>query len=499
MKLERTENEFLGLIDLSIERYFHRPEYWRKNGRLFFSVYEANDFVAALGVKGARKAIEEARRRIRVAGFGEIEFNAQNPWSLEDAKNFERAGFDSITHYGGKPVPDLVARYAAGERCFDYAEVGPALMTRYAEYSKAGLPYYPSVSVGWDSTPRCRQEEPFPWRGSEADYPYTMTLTNCTASLFEKNLRQAKVFAEQDSKRPGVVYINAWNEYTEGCYLLPDNFEGDARLRAVRRVFSEENADYGSNAIKRVSYNRGHGEFGMGDLYYPKAFKKDSPVVLAIHGGGWSSGSKKSWEGVAEFFARELGLPVFNINYRLKSKQAKWPASGDDCITAARFLLSEDFTQVSGLAPRRIWLCGGSAGGHLALWAGLSLPAERVAGIVAISCIGDPAIDAAVHPDRYRFMRSADGLLRDADPQTLIGKGGPRVLLTHAQGDNVVPIESAMEFARTYRQFGNPCEFFSYPTNVVNGLAGHCIWQPGSKPHRLIWILEQRIRDFITQ
>lgn len=499
MKLERTSDEFLGLIDLSIKRYFRTPEYWRRNGKLFFSIYAAGEFVKSVGDAAAKDALLEARRRIRTAGLGEVEFNAQNPGSLDEAERFRNVGFDSLTHYSGKPVPRLDERYADGERRFDYGEVGPELGKRYAEYAKAGLPYYPSVSAGWDSTPRCRQEEPFPWRGTEADYPYTMTLTNCTASLLEKNLRQAKSFAEQDSKHPGVVYINAWNEYTEGCYLLPDNFEGDARLRAVRRVFGEEDAECGPCVTKRISYNQEHGEFGMGDLYYPKAFKKDSSVVLAIHGGGWSSGSRKSWEGVADFFVRELGLPVFNINYRLKSEQAKWPASGDDCITAAQFLLSEDFTRISGLAPRRIWLCGGSAGGHLALWAGLSLPAERVAGIVAISCIGDPAIDAAVHPDRYRFMYSSDGSLLNADPQTLIGKDGPRILLTHARGDNVVPIESAIEFARTYRQFGNHCEFFSYPTNVVNGLTGHCIWQPESEPRRLIWVLEQRIRDFITQ
>ena len=59
----------------------------------------------------------------------------------------------------------------------------------------------------------------------------------CTAALFEENLRVARKFAERDPSDPGFVYINAWNEYTEGCYLLPDNFVGDARLKAIRNVF----------------------------------------------------------------------------------------------------------------------------------------------------------------------------------------------------------------------------------------------------------------------
>lgn len=237
MKLERTPAEFLGLVDLSIERYFRRPEYWRRDGRLFFSIYDANVFVTSLGEDAARAALAEARRRVRAAGLGELEINAQNPWTMEDATRFKSVGFDSLTHYSGKPIRDLKSRYAAGERIFDYADVGEELKKRYDEFSKAELPYYPSVSVGWDSTPRCCHEEPFPWKGTASEYPHTMTLTNCTAALFGKYLSQARKFAEEDPKHPGVVYINAWNEYTEGCYLLPDNFEGDARLNAIRKVF----------------------------------------------------------------------------------------------------------------------------------------------------------------------------------------------------------------------------------------------------------------------
>ena len=247
-KLERTPEEFLGLIDLSIDRYFRHPEYWRHNGRLFFSIYNSKgskgrDFVTGLGPANAKAAIAEARRRVRAAGLGEIEFNIQNPTSLKEVETFKEVGFDSITHYGGKPIRDLNERFNSGETVFDYAEVGPELEKRYAEYADAALPYNPSVSTGWDSTPRCHLDEPFPWR--KGGYPYTMTFTNCTAALFEKNLRVARRFAERNPEKHRFVYVNAWNEYTEGCYLIPDNFEGDARLRAIARVFPENHAQQG--------------------------------------------------------------------------------------------------------------------------------------------------------------------------------------------------------------------------------------------------------------
>ena len=189
------------------------------------------------GLERTKAALAEARRRVRAAGLGEVEFNIQNPASPDEVASLKAAGFDSIMHYAGKPVRDLGTRFAAGEKVFDYAELGEGLAARNAAYANAALPYYPSVSTGWDSTPRCRLDEPFPWNAKNAEYPYTMTLTNCTAELFGKYLREARRFAERDPSHPGLVYINAWNEYTEGCYLLPDNFDGDARLQAVRRVF----------------------------------------------------------------------------------------------------------------------------------------------------------------------------------------------------------------------------------------------------------------------
>ena len=36
------------------------------------------------------------------------------------------------------------------------------------------------------------------------------------------------------SKKPGAILINDWNEFTEGCYLMPDTRYGDVFLQALR-------------------------------------------------------------------------------------------------------------------------------------------------------------------------------------------------------------------------------------------------------------------------
>ena len=255
------------------------------------------------------------------------------------------------------------------------------------------------------------------------------------------------------------------------------------------------------NRQANAAYAPKAGAFGLGRLIMPVRPTPDTPVVLAIHGGGWSAGDRKSWEGVARFWRDELNCAVFNIEYRLASPTNRWPACGNDCVAAAKWILSPAFTELSGgvLKPKKIWICGGSAGGHLTLWTLTHLPPDSVAGAVSISAVGDPMPDFAVHAGRYRalFGRGVKpAALAAMDPRGAIVSGMAPLLCTHAEGDQVVPIASHRAFADAYREAGNRCEFFSYPCNVQPGLTGHCIWRPGSHPHRLIGPIEDRIRGF---
>ena len=258
-----------------------------------------------------------------------------------------------------------------------------------------------------------------------------------------------------------------------------------------------------NHTIRDIPYAPENGKFGLGDLYLPEKVNASTPLVLTIHGGGWSGGDRASWEGVARFFTEQLGFAAFNIEYRLASVSNRWPACGNDCVKAARFVLSDEFKKRFSLAHRKIWICGGSAGGHLALWTLTHLPADDVDGCVSISAIGDPALDYAVHAGRYRalFGKAArsPSVLAEMDPRTAIVSGMAPLLCTHATEDKVVPIVSHKAFADAYSAAGNVCEVFEYPSAIREGLTGHCIWIPGSKPHRLIPEIEARIAKFVER
>ena len=255
-----------------------------------------------------------------------------------------------------------------------------------------------------------------------------------------------------------------------------------------------------AKVVRDVAYDASLGRFGLGDLYLPEKVTPETPVVLAIHGGGWGAGDRYSWSGVAEFFCRDLGCAVFNIEYRLASAKNRWPACGDDCVKAANWMFSDAFRERAGVSPKKIYICGGSAGGHLTLWTFVNLPSEKVAGVVSISSIGDP--ETAYHALKgcYRSLFGAkvgEGDFAAMNPILKIKPGMAPLLCTHATEDKVVPIASHKAFAEAYRAGEDGCEFFEYPVAIREGLTGHCIWIPGSKPHRLIPEIEARIAAFM--
>lgn len=103
------------------------------------------------------------------------------------------------------------------------------------------------------------------------------------------------------------------------------------------------------------------------DIYYPETpAEKPLPLLIWIHGGGWSGGSK-----AAPPYLNQLsrGYVVASLEYRF-SQKALFPAQIQDCQAAIRFLRAK--AKKYSLDPQRVGVGGGSAGGHLAALVGVS-------------------------------------------------------------------------------------------------------------------------------
>jgi acetyl esterase/lipase len=99
------------------------------------------------------------------------------------------------------------------------------------------------------------------------------------------------------------------------------------------------------------------------DLFFPKG-KKGYPVVVLVHGGGWTLGDNRCcglYTSVGQFLASQ-GIGVVIPNYRL----APWVRHPEQVKDAARAVAwTREHIAEYGGDPRQLFLFGHSAGGHL--------------------------------------------------------------------------------------------------------------------------------------
>ena len=120
--------------------------------------------------------------------------------------------------------------------------------------------------------------------------------------------------------------------------------------------------------MKTLTYASRGGQDLVLDLYLPQKVGGRLPVIVFLHGGGWSGGTRTTGPDFKRFFAQD-GFAVASIEYRL-TPSVTFPSNVEDVKTAIRWLRANHETY--GLDPGRIGLWGTSAGGHLAAVAGLA-------------------------------------------------------------------------------------------------------------------------------
>lgn len=117
-----------------------------------------------------------------------------------------------------------------------------------------------------------------------------------------------------------------------------------------------------------IEYSSPGGESLQLDLAKPKDGDGPFPTVMCIHGGGFRAGTREGYDSLCVRLA-EQGYVAATITYRLAPKH-QFPAAIYDCKAALRFLRAN--AAKYKIDPERIGVTGGSAGGHLAQFVGLT-------------------------------------------------------------------------------------------------------------------------------
>ena len=104
------------------------------------------------------------------------------------------------------------------------------------------------------------------------------------------------------------------------------------------------------------------------DMARPKMGDGPFPAIVCIHGGGFRAGSRKGYDALCMRLARE-GYVAVTVSYRLAPKY-QFPAAVHDVKEAVRWLRAN--AKQYHVDPERIGVTGGSAGGHLAQFLGVT-------------------------------------------------------------------------------------------------------------------------------
>lgn len=192
------------------------------------------------------------------------------------------------------------------------------------------------------------------------------------------------------------------------------------------------------------------------DLFLPSG-AAPFPVVVFVHGGGWSDGDKSLYSEVGRWL-QQRGIGTAVVNYRL-TPQVIHPGHTED-VAAAVAWTHKNIAGYGG-DPRRLYVVGYSSGGHLASlvctnekylkWHDMPLSAVRgcvsISGIYHINWSLDLVGYGHIFPKQHR---------KDASPLLNVRPGLPRFVVVYAKEDILTLDKQAVNFYSKLRQ--NKCK-----------------------------------------
>ena len=215
------------------------------------------------------------------------------------------------------------------------------------------------------------------------------------------------------------------------------------------------------------------------DIYLPDNGDQPYPVLVAIHGGGFSGGDKEDGQIIPVLAGLTRGYAVVGLDYRL-SPEATFPAAISDVKAAVRWLRAH--AGEYGLDGSRVALWGDSAGGNLAALAGTAGDSDALRGPDPANADQPETVQAVVdwfgpisflQTDRDFRVAGFDrpsaldgrsflsvylgapidevpGRVKASDPITYLTPGDPPILIEHGTADGTVPYPQSVRLARAY-------------------------------------------------
>ena len=204
-------------------RHFEDHRYIRIDGRPLLLVYCIDLLPDPLATAW------RWREACRQKGIGEIYLCMVRRFGSPDP---EKYGFDAAVDFPPhgcvaseitRAVPNVTPDFAG--RIFSYLDMVRDALTQ----PRGSYPNFRGVLPSWDNTARKGLKSHIFHRGTPLRY----------RSWLAETIRST---ANDDSLPQPIVFINAWNEWAEGCHLEPDAEYGTAWLEATRAARDDASA-----------------------------------------------------------------------------------------------------------------------------------------------------------------------------------------------------------------------------------------------------------------
>ena len=225
------------------------------------------------------------------------------------------------------------------------------------------------------------------------------------------------------------------------------------------------------------------------DLYIPRtAPTRPVPIVLYVHGGGFTSGDKSDLNPTFLDALASGGYAVASVNYRL-APDSHFPAQIEDVKCAIRYLRAK--ASHYRLNGSQIFAFGTSVGGQLVALAALTghhsrfdvgAYATEPSNVTAVVDMFGPAnLTQAASGFTSSGIQDAFGRNdhRDlvlASPVHYVAPHAPPILLVQGAEDTKVLKSQSMELYRDLKSAGDPAQLL-----LVQNM-GHMFMQVGPKP-----------------
>ena len=243
--------------------------------------------------------------------------------------------------------------------------------------------------------------------------------------------------------------------------------------------------------VPNITYLTASGYDSKLDIYRPRNINGPNPTLVFFHGGGWTGGSKES-NTFTQLPWLDMGWTVVNVEYRLGSV-ALAPAAAEDARCVLRWIYRN--AKQYNFDTTKIVVTGQSAGGHLALMAGMvpssagfericpgdrgpgptSTEEMKVAAIINWYGITDIA-ELLSGPNMRSYalawlgnVPNRDDLAKQLSPLTYVRPGLPPILSVQGDQDPTVPYSHSVRLHAALTKANVPNQHVTIPGGKHGG------------------------------